>query len=343
MSSILRRPSLGPRVRGLRIKELPRDKLISLVYVNTLDEFLNILKTTHYNIALDKLTRDNLDELRRGLIKIYLDRVKSIFLGSSGDAKAVILSSLKYFEYENIRNLTIAIKAGRNPEDFILWEPLEFTRRRHIIASLLGVKNVEEIGDRLKQMRHPAYKAFELASKYGEDKLSVFLDRQWIEDFSETAPVSKDKSLNMFITELKEYLNVLIAIRARIWGLTEELNELIIGKPTPLVTSAVRDPPTKFLENAGAVPWGKILIDMVAEAPTLENISIAMDNIYPAYVKKLSDIYIARFSEFSLGALAAHLEYMKAEVITLIRVAALLAEGVPTEKRRRVFEPLTRA
>jgi V/A-type H+-transporting ATPase subunit C len=342
MSSVLRRPALGPRVRGLRIKELPRDKLISLIYANTLDEFLNILKTTPYSIAIDKLTRENLEDLRKGLVRAYLERIKSIFLGSSSDVKAVIMSSLKYFEYENIRNLTIAVKAGRNPEDFIIWEPLEFTRRRHVVASLLGAKSIEDIGERLKQIRHPAYKAFELASKYGDEKISVFLDRQWIHDFSTTAPTSKDKSLHDFVTELKEYFNILIAIRARIWGLVEELNELIVDKPTPLVASAVKDPPAKFLENAGGTPWGRILLDLVAEAPTLENISIAMDNIYPAYVKKLSDIYTVRFSEFSLGALATHLEYMRAEVMTLMRVASLLAEGVPVEKRRKVFEPLTR-
>jgi V/A-type H+-transporting ATPase subunit C len=342
MSSVFRRPALGPRVRGLRIKELPRDKLISLIYANTLDEFLNILKTTPYSIAIDKLTRENLEDLRKGLVRAYLERIKSIFLGASSDVKAVIMSSLKYFEYENIRNLTIAVKAGRNPEDFIIWEPLEFTRRRHVIASLLGAKSIEDIGERLKQIRHPAYKAFELASKYGDEKISVFLDRQWIHDFSTTAPTSKDKSLHDFVTELKEYFNILIAIRARIWGLVEELNELIVDKPTPLVASAVKDPPAKFLENAGGTPWGRILLDLVAEAPTLENISIAMDNIYPAYVKKLSDIYTVRFSEFSLGALVAHLEYMRAEVMTLMRVASLLAEGVPVEKRRKVFEPLTR-
>jgi V/A-type H+-transporting ATPase subunit C len=342
MSSVFRRPALGPRVRGLRIKELPRDKLISLIYANTLDEFLNILKTTPYSIAIDKLTRENLEDLRKGLVRAYLERIKSIFLSASSDVKAVIMSSLKYFEYENIRNLTIAVKAGRNPEDFIIWEPLEFTRRRHVVASLLGAKSIEDIGERLKQIRHPAYKAFELASKYGDEKISVFLDRQWIHDFSTAAPTSKDKSLHDFVTELKEYFNILIAIRARIWGLVEELNELIVDKPTPLVASAVKDPPAKFLENAGGTPWGRILLDLVAEAPTLENISIAMDNIYPAYVKKLSDIYTVRFSEFSLGALATHLEYMRAEVMTLMRAASLLAEGVPAEKRRKVFEPLTR-
>lgn len=342
MSSVIKRPSLGPRVRGLRIRELPREKLLSVIYANTLEEFLNVLKTTTYSVTLDRLTRENLSELRKNLIKIYIDRIKSIFLGSSNEVKLVILQSIKYFEYENIRNLSIAIKAGKSPEDFLLWEPLEFSRRRHVIAGLLGAKNLEEIGERLRQMRHPAYKAFDTAFKYGEDKLSIFLDRQWVEDFSTSPLAERDKTLRMFTADIKEYFNTLIALRARIWGLTEELGELIIGKPTPIVQSAVRDPPTRFLENAEAAPWGKILLDMVAEAPSLENIAVAMDNIYPAYIKRLSDIYTARFSEFSLGALAAHLEYMRAEVLTLIRAASLLAEGVPAEKRRKIFEPLTR-
>ncbi|MEM0483500.1 MAG: V-type ATPase subunit [Pyrobaculum sp.] len=342
MSSVIKRPSLGPRVRGLRIRELPREKLLSVIYAKTLEEFLNVLKTTTYSVTLDRLTRENLSELRKNLIKIYIDRIKSIFLGSSNEVKLVILQSIKYFEYENIRNLSIAIKAGKSPEDFLLWEPLEFSRRRHVIAGLLGAKNLEEIGERLRQMRHPAYKAFDMAFKYGEDKLSIFLDRQWVEDFSTSPLAEKDKTLRMFTADIKEYFNTLIALRARIWGLTEELGELIIGKPTPIVQSAVRDPPTRFLENAEAAPWGKILLDMVAEAPSLENIAVAMDNIYPAYIKRLSDIYTARFSEFSLGALAAHLEYMRAEVLTLIRAASLLAEGVPAEKRRKIFEPLTR-
>jgi V/A-type H+-transporting ATPase subunit C len=342
MSEVIRRPYLGPRVRGLRIRELPRDKLISLIYANTLDEFLNVLKTTTYNITLDKLTRDNLIDLRRALVRTCLERVKSIFLGSGSDAQSVILSSLKFFEYENIRNLAIAVKAGKNPEDFILWEPLEFTRRRYVVANLLGARSIEEIGERLRQMKHPAYKAFELATKYGEDKLSIFLDRQWVEDFSTSHIAKKDKTLNAFTTDLKEYINTLIALRARLWGLTEELGELLIGKPSPIVQSAVRDPPTRFLENASAEPWGKLLVDIVAEAPTLENIVIAMDNIYPAYIKQLADIYIARFSEFSLGALAAHIEYLRAEVMTLIRAASLLVEGVPVEKRRKIFEPLIR-
>ncbi|MEZ0319907.1 MAG: V-type ATPase subunit [Pyrobaculum sp.] len=342
MSSVLKRPSLGPRVRGLRTRELSRDKLISLIYANTLDEFLNFLKTTSYHITLDKLTKENLKDLRGELIRTYLDRVRSIYLGSRGDAKNVILASLKYFEYDNIRNVTVSIKAGKNPEEFVLWEPLEFTKRRHVVSNLIGAKNLEEVSERLRQMKHPAAKAFELAAKYGEDKISVFIDRQWLEDYINNSLTQKDKSLNSFVLDLAEYFNSLIAIRARVWGLSEEVEELVVGKPTPLVLSAVRDPPTKFLEQAEARPWGRILVDIVAGSPSLENIAVAMDNIYPAYVKSLADIYIVKFSEFSLGTLAAHLEYLRAEVTTILRAAALLAEGISVEKRRQIFEPLTR-
>jgi len=342
MSSVVKRPALGPRVRGLRIKELPRDKLISLIYANTLDEFLNILRTTSYSVTIDRLTRENLDELRKALIKKYIERARSIYLGVGSDAKLAILASLKYFEYENIRNLVNAVRAGKNPEEFIIWEPLEVTKSRHIIANVLGARNIWEIGERLKQMKHRAYKAFELASKYGEDKLSIFLDRQWIESFLTVLVASKDRSASMFASELAEYFNALIAIRTRVWGFVDEVNELIIGRASPLVLSATKDPPANFLKNAETTPWGRILTGIVAETPTFEDIAVAMDNIYPAYMRKMADIYITRFTEFSLGALAAIIEYIKAEVLTLIRAASLLAEGVPLEKRRRIFEALTR-
>jgi len=340
MSATFKRPYLGPRVRGLRISELPRDKLLMLAYSNTLDEFLNVLKTTPYAVSIDKLTRENIAELRRELIKIYLGRVRSIFLSSGKDVKEVVLASIKFFEFDNIRNIAIAVRAGKNPEDFIIWEPLEFTRRRHIIASLLGSKNVEEVGARLEQLRHPASKAFALAAKYGEDKISFFIDRQWLEDFTNTLTAKRERSLTMFAEEIRDYINVSIAIRARIWGLSDELNELIVGRPTPVVLSAARDPPAKFLEVVETLPWGKLLISVVAESPSLENIAVAMDNIYPAYMKKLSDIYMARFTEFSLGALAAQLEYMRAEVVTIIKAASLIAEGISAEKRKEIFEPL---
>ncbi len=342
MIPVAKRPYLGPRVRGLRIKELPRDKFLALAYANTLEEFLNILKTTTYRVTLEKLTKENIVELRNALIDTYLERVKSIYMSGDSEVKEVTISSLKFFEYENIRNLSIAIRSGRNPEDFIFWKPLEFTRRRHVIASLLGAKNVEEVGERLKQIKHLAYRAFELAAKYGEDKLSIFIDRQWIEDLSKTPTARRDATYSKFIEEVKEYVNTLIAIRARLWDIGEEVNELIIGTPTPITSSAVRDPPARFLENATYTPWGKILLDAVAAAPTLENIAIAMDNIYPAYMRRLADIYIMRFTEFSLGALAARLEYMRAEVMAIVRAASLIAEGVTLEKRRRFFEALAK-
>ena len=342
MSATFKRPYLGPRVRGLRISELPRDKLLMLAYSNTLDEFLNVLKTTQYAVVIDKLTRENLTELRRELVKIYLNKVRS-FLGFSKDIKDVVLTSVKFFEFDNIRNLAIALKAGKNPEDFILWEPLEFTGRRHIVASLLGSRSFEELKARLEQLNHPAAKAFALAAKYGEEKLSFFIDRQWLEDFLTTLRSKREMSLLAFTEETRNYLNAAVAIRARVWGLSDELGELIVGEPTPIVLSAVKDPPPRFLEVAGTLPWGKLLTAIVAEAPTLENIAVAMDNIYPAYMKKLADIYVARFTEFSLGALIAQIEYIRAEIVAIMRAASLIAEGVSIEKRKDIFEALIRA
>jgi V/A-type H+-transporting ATPase subunit C len=347
MSTVLRRPYLGPKVRGFRLREIPRDKLLALAYASTPEEFLNILKTTEYAVTVDKLTRETLSELRRELVKVYLERLKSLFLFLSGDveAKTVVIASVRYFEYDNIRNVAAAVRAGKNPEDFVLWEPLEFTGRRHVIASILGAKSISEIGERLRQMVHPAYKAFELASKYGEDKLYIFIDRQWLEDLYVLMriPMRTDKSVRRFLTDVTEYLNTLAAIKARLWGLgAEELSELVIGTPTPVVLAALKEAPARFLEMAETTTWGKIIVELVAEAPTLENIAVALDNLYPAYMRRLADVYVSTFSEFSLGALAAVAEYMRAEILAVIRAAAMIVEGVPVERRKRVFEALVR-
>lgn len=336
-----RRPALGPRVRGIRIKVLPRDKLVALAYSNTLEEYINVLRTTPYAVSMDKAASESVGELRRVLVRIYLDRIRGLYAGLSGGAKEVARASLMYFEYDNIRNVATAIRAGKNPEDFVLWEPLDFTGRRYVITQLLGARGPEDLAERLRAMGHPAHRAFELAARYGMEKLSFFLDRQWIEDFLRRGRRVGDRSFGAFAKEVSEYVDVLIVIRARLWGLTEELQELMVGTPTEAVKSALRDPPAKFLEAVGeGTTWGKALVGLVAGEPTLEKMAVALDNMYPAYMRTLADIYVARYSEFSLGALAAGLEYMRAETVALTRAAAMVAEGVPQEKRREVFEPL---
>lgn len=334
-----RRPALGPRVRGIRVRALPKDKLVALAYSGTLEEFLNVLRTTPYAASLERAP-ESIGDLRRALVRTYLDRIRGLYAGLSGKAKDVASASLSYFEYDNIRNVATAIRAGKNPEEFVLWEPMDFTRRRYVVMQLLGAKSIEELAERLRGMGHRAYKAFELAAKYGMEKLSFFLDRQWVEELLSSSREVGDRSFREFTHDVVEYFDSLIALRARLWGLGEELQELVVGKPTDVVLSAVRDPPAKFLEVAQAATWGKLLLELVAGEPTLEKLAVAMDNMYPAYMLNLANIYTIRYTEFSLGALAAHLEYLRAEVVLLIRAASMIVEGVPQEKRREVFEPL---
>lgn len=338
-----RRPALGPRIRGIRAKALPRDKLVALTYSNTLEEYLNVLRTTLYAVSLERGSPESIGELRRALVRAYLDRVRGLYGGLSGGAREVAKASLAYFEYDNIRNVVTAIRAGKNPEEFVVWEPLDVIGRRHVVAQLLGARGPDDLADRLKAMEHPAYRAFELAARYGMEKLSFFLDRQWIEAFLRKGRRIGDASFKAFVKDLGEYVNVLILLRARLWGLAEELEELLVGAPTEVTRSALQDPPARFLELAGEkTVWGRTLVELVAGEPTLEKIAVALDNTYPAYMKALADTYVIRYSEFSLGALAAGLEYMRSETVAVIRAAAMVAEGVSQEKRREVFEPLIR-
>jgi V/A-type H+-transporting ATPase subunit C len=347
MSSIIRRPSLGPHVRGLKAKALPRDKAIALAYANTPEEYLNILRTTRYSITLDKLTRETLPDLRKQIIEVYMNDVREIYLGSPSDGREVIKQHLKRFEYDNIEYIVTAIRAGKNPEDYILLEPLEFTGRRYVVTSLLGAKSVDEVGERLRALRHPAADAFALMQKYGYDKSTIFIDRQWIIDYLDFLRKIKDKSLERLIETLAAYFDISLAVRAHLWGLSpEEVSELSLGAPTSSVKAVldavVRGEIARALEAISALsPWGSVISSLVSEEPTFERLSIALDNAYPAIMWRMASTCIIECSEFALGSLLAALEALRAEAMLVIRAAAMVVEGVSAEKRRDYFTPLT--
>ncbi|MBP1448528.1 MAG: ATPase, partial [Thermoproteus sp.] len=240
-----------------------------------------------------------------------------------------------------------ALRSGRNPEDYVILEPLEFIGRRYVVASLLGAKNVEEVGERLRAMRHPAAEAFALMQKYGYDKATIFIDRQWILDYIKFLKEIKDKSLERIIDGLSVYFDLNLAVRARLWGLSaEELAELGVGIPADpakaVLEAVAKGEIARALEAlSGLSPWGSLISSLASEEPTLEGLSIVLDNAYPAVIRRLADMCIAECSEFALGSLLAALEYLRAEAMLIIRAAAMIVEGVSLEKRRSYFVPLT--
>ncbi|MEL9991804.1 MAG: V-type ATPase subunit [Thermoproteus sp.] len=347
MSSILRRPALGPKVRALRVKSLPKDKAIALAYANNPDEYLNVLRTTQYQVSIDKLTSETLKDLRDQIIHTYMINIKEIYLGSPKDGKEVIKLHLRRFEYENIEYIITAIRSGKNPEDFIMTEPLDFTGRRYVISSLLGARSIEEVGERLRALRHPASEAFDLMQKFGYDKFTIFLDRQWILDYTKSLSELNDRSINRLIDALTTYFNVVLAVRARLWGLSpEEITSLTAGMPSGIIgeifNAVARGEIAKALDLiSGIKPWGQVVASLTSEEPTFENLSVVLDNSYPAIMRRLADTCMVECSEFSLGALLSSLEYMRSEAMLIIKSAAMLIEGVSVEKRRSYFAPLT--
>lgn len=347
MSSILRRPGLGPKIRAIRVRALPKEKALALAYAATADEFLNVLRTTSYAVTLDKLDRESLRELRRQVIEVYMNTVKNIYLGTPQSAKAVIRQHLHRFEFENIQYIVTALRSGRNPEDYVILEPLEFIGRRYVVASLLGAKNVEEVGERLRAMRHPAAEAFALMQKYGYDKATIFIDRQWILDYIKFLKETRDKSLERIIDGLSVYFDLNLAVRARLWGLSaEELAELSVGIPAgpakAVLEAVAKGEIARALEAlSGLSPWGSLISSLASEEPTFERLSVVLDNAYPAVVRRLADMCVVECSEFALGSLLATLEYLRAEAMLIIRAAAMIVEGVSLEKRRSYFAPLT--
>lgn len=347
MSAILKRPSLGPRVRGLRTRALPKDKAIALAYASTPDEYLNVLRTTQYQVPIDKLAPETMKDLREHVIKTYMNNVRELYLGSPQDGREIIKLHLKRFEYENIEYIITAIRSGKNPEEFVVTEPLDFTGRRYVVTSLLSARSVEEVGERLRTLGHPAAEAFDFLQKFGYDKFTIFIDRQWILDYTRSLKEINDKSVSRLIDTLTTYFDIVLAVRAKIWGLSQdEISALTTGMPSGVVReifdATARGEIAKVLELVSSIkPWGQVVASLASEEPTFENLSVVLDNAYPAIMRRLADVCIVECSEFSLGSLLASLEYMRSEAMLIIKAAAMLVEGVSIEKRRSYFAPLT--
>jgi V/A-type H+-transporting ATPase subunit C len=208
------------------------------------------------------------------------------------------------------------------------------------------VKNIFTYVKKVKSVKEAAG-AFELMQKFGYDKFTIFIDRQWILDYTKSLSELKDKSIDRLVNTLTTYFDVVLAVRAKIWGLSpEEIASLTTGMPSGVVKeifdATARGEVAKTLDLiSGIKPWGQVIASMASEEPTFENLSVVLDNAYPAIMRKLADACIVECSEFSLGSLLALLEYMRAEAMLIVKAAAMLVEGVSVEKRRSYFAPLT--
>ena len=336
--------ALGPRVRGLRARYLSRDKLNALVLAQTLDDAINVLKGTDYGDILERLGKIVSEAQVTNEVRTYLVRTISSMASSvPSPASTVLKSYLMRFELENIKviakSLMRGLESGESVESLVNVAVEEELGRRHVLAAIMSVRDVEDLRNRLIELQHPAGPAldgFLRISKqypqYGIMLLDTFIDRAFIEYLMRLMRI--DYSVSRFIKELVDFYNLNVILRGRLWGLSQELiNELAIHSG-PVFSTAFKiygESPTRILEEVAAVFPAIDQLIKVAGSSDLRSLVQYLGPFSYRFAKDLEEAMVSLFTEFSPGAALAAVHFRFTEGDLVIALLNAFLEGVPRD------------
>ena len=349
---VIRLTALGPRVRGLRARYLTKDKLNSLILAQTVDDAINVLKGTDYGEVLERLGKITSEtqvtnEVRSHIVKI----ISSMAMSVPEPASTVLRSYLIRLELENVKIIAKSLikgLEGTSLEGSINVSVEEELGRRHILAMLLSSRDVEDLRNKLLELRHPAgtaldsfLKVSKQAPQYSAMLIDTFIDKSFIEYLSRLSRV--DYSLKKFIQSLIDYYNINIILRGKLWELPQELvNELVIrsGTVAPTALKIYGESPTRLLEAVANVFSALDQLIKVAGSSDLRLLVQYLGPFSYRFSKDLEDYMISLFTEFSPGAAlaAVHFKFMEGElVITLINA---FLEGLSRDFVIKLYSPI---
>jgi V/A-type H+-transporting ATPase subunit C len=352
-SYVIKLTALGPRVRGLRARYLTKDKLNALILAQTLDDAVNVLKGTDYGDVLERLGKIVDETQVTNEIRSHV--IKSISLLASSvpsPASTVLKSYLMRFELENIKVITKSLmkslESGVSLESLLNVAVEEELGRRHILAAIMSVRDVEDLRNKLMEFQHPAGPALDgflkVSKQYPQYSIMLidtFIDKAFIEYLMHLARI--DYSVGKFIKELVDYYNLNVFLRGKLWGISQELiNELVIrsGAVFSTVIKIYGESPTRILEELASVFVSLDQLIKVAGSSDLRSLVQYLGPFSYRFTKDLEDSMISLFTEFSPGAslAAVHFKFIESDMVIALLNAFL--EGIPRDFVVKLYGPV---
>jgi len=340
--------SLGPRVRGLRAKYLGRDKLNSLLFAQTIDDVLNVLRGTDYGELLEKLGKDFREVELVSSIRSHVARLgRSMALSSPPRFSRVIFNYILKYEIDNIRVIARSLAQGMDKaESSINIGIQEALGRRDTVAYLLGSRDLEDLYSRLREMRHPAASSIEqylrVSKQYPEYSLAMLdtlLDKGHLVNLTQ----QRDDSVSRFLRQLVEFYNINVILRGKLWGMPQDLVDLLTikqGIVGSMVGRIYGDTVVRILDElSNSLP---ILGSLIKVAGTSE-LRVLVRYLGPfsyAYARDMEENILSLFTEFSPGAALAsiHLKMIESEIV--ITIINSIIEGIPRENMTKLLAPI---
>ncbi|ADN51477.1 V-type ATPase subunit [Vulcanisaeta distributa] len=349
---VIKLTALGPRVRGLRARYLSKDRLNALILAQTLEDAVNVLKGTEYGDILERLGKivdeaQVTNEVRSHVIK----SISSLASSVPSPASTVLKSYLMRFELENVKviakSLMRGLEGGGSMEGLINVTVEEELGRRHVLAAIMSVRDVEDLRNKLIEIRHPAGPALDSFlrinkqyTQYSVMLLDTFIDKAFIEYLMRLARI--DYSVNKFIKELVEFYNLNVVLRGKLWGISQELISELAIRSGAVFGTAVKiygESPTRILEEVASVFPSVDQLIKVAGSSDLRLLVQYLGSFSYRFAKDLENSMISLFTEFSPGAAlaAVHFKFVESELIITLLNAFL--EGIPRDFVAKLYGP----
>ncbi|MFP3296462.1 MAG: V-type ATPase subunit [Vulcanisaeta sp.] len=349
---VVRLTALGPRVRGLRARYLSKNELNALILAPTIDDAFNVLKSTDYGEVTERIGKASneaqiTNEVRTRIIRL----LSSLAFSVPEPASTVLRSYLMRFELENVKAIAKSLIRGLergSMEGLVNVAVEEELGRRHVLAMMIGVRDVEDLRNRLLEIRHPAGSALDIFlrvskqfTQYSIMLLDTLIDKAFIEYLSRLTRI--DESINRFIHSIIDYYNVNIILRGKLWGLPQEvINELTI-RTGPVASTALKiygESPTRILEEVAVVFPAMDELIKVTGSSDLRLLVQYLGPFSYKFARNLEEYVLSLYTEFSPGAAlaAAHLKFTEGELVIALLNAFL--EGLPRDFIAKLYGPV---
>ncbi len=350
---VIKLTALGPRVRGLRARCLPKDKLNALVLAQSIDDAINALKGTDYGNTIEKLGKITDEAQVTNEIRTYVVKsISSLASSAPSPASTILKSYLMKLELENIKVITKSLmkglEGGVTLESMINVAVEEELGRRNILAAIMGVRDAEDLRNKLMEMRHPAgpaldsfVKVSKQYSQYSNALIDTLIDKAFIEYLARLIRV--DDSVGKFINGLIDFYNLNVFLRSKLWGLSQDLvNELVIhsGNVFSTAIKIYGESPTRILEEVASVFPSLDQLIKVAGSSDLRTLVQYLGPFSYRFAKDLEEYVVSLFTEFSPGAALATVHFRFVESDLVITLLNAFLEGIPRDFIVKLYGPV---
>jgi len=345
--------SLGPRVRGVRSRLLTKEKLRAIIYAESLDDVINALRDTGYKTVIERIEKiTSPEEITREFKTAVIQDLVQLALGSPPQARYLLSVYLLKFEIENIKVVAKCLHEGKDRKDMerlVNTYIAEVMGRRHVLTYILGARDLEDLGAKLKELYHPAAEAFENMIKLIKARPqlalciidtvldSVYLSRLYT---ITTSKLMRDNSAMDVVKSLVDFYNISLLLRARLWNLPLDLVQGFVvpfGIVGANFTRYYSEPIVRVLEELSSNPLIAILT-VLAKGGELETIVQKLSIAEFKAAQSLATSIVTKYSPASPGAAlaVAHVKDLEAELVaTIVRC---FIEGVSKALIRSHFE-----